>query len=116
MEKSKLGFLLILLSLAYFYLACGSKAPKTEEGSVIDVYEITPLADGGAYGISADSVWYFKEGEAIKVKKVEQFSTQSQTSLNINREKFYWTLWRKEIEKRKRLEAPNEEYEPYDPR
>jgi hypothetical protein len=121
MKQSRSGLLSLLLFCFFLFSACDSdtpeKAAEPEESNFNYVSEIVPSVDGGAYAISGEVIWYLKGSEAIKVRKVEKFSTQPAISLNTNREKFFWTLWRSEIAKCKRLLEPPEEFDldGYDP-
>ena len=101
------------------FASCNSDSQKKEGQATqsdelrLELLEpIVPLADGGAYVVSKGEVWYLKGSEAVKVKKVEKFSSQllgeSKTLLNTKLEKGLWTLWRNEVEKWRRP-APEEE-------
>ncbi len=114
-------FLLIAFIVsACSLVACNSNEPKKETSkeqaqpktiNEATFLEITPLADGGAYANDlGGALWYLRGSEAIKVKEVNQLSTQSTSLLSTKRERALWALLQHERSKRKSAESERDNY------
>jgi len=108
-------FSLICILCFLLLESCGSSDSKkdstkesTSHKSFADAayFDITPLADGGAYATEmGGGIWYLKGAEAIKVKEVAQLSIQPTSSTFTKRERALWALLQHERSKRKTAES-----------
>lgn len=108
-------FSLVCILCLLLLESCGSsdsKKDSTKESTTrkgfgeTAYFDITPLADGGAYATEmGGGLWYLKGAEAIKVKEVSQLSIQPTSAPITKRERTLWALLQHERSKRKAAES-----------
>jgi hypothetical protein len=113
-------FFPVIIGCILLLQACGSNESKKESSkestqhksfSEATFLDITPLADGGAYAYDVGGgLWYLRAGEAVKVKEVNQLSTQPTSLLSTKRERALWALLQRERSKGKSAESDRNSY------
>jgi hypothetical protein len=114
-------FLLAAFIVCVFSLqACNSKESKKETTKESNTpkslneaisLSITPLADGGAYASDfGGTIWYLRGNEAVKVKEVDQLTTQPTSLLSTKRERALWALLQQERSMRQSAESERDSY------
>ena len=79
-----------------------------------NAYEVVPVADGGAYAIAFDSIWYLRAGEAVRVKEVERLSEGTGGGIPAHGEAWALAMVARERQLRKLAESHDEEPIPSD--
>lgn len=101
---------IIISTLIFCLLSLNCKEEKTEstiaeesaKNPMADIYDITPLADGGAYAMGGlnRELWYLRQNVAFLVVENKIPQEIAYDSLNTDREKYLWAQLQREKKKR----------------